>query len=135
MADSAGLSALTGQPLSDFDHVQQSVRIILTTPIGSRVMRRYFGSDVPDLIDRKLTQHNVLLIYAASALAILKWEPRFRVRRGRVLQIEPGLVDLEVGGVYYPRGHLGDYSVAEDKSVRVPFVVNGNGLLALGAAA
>lgn len=48
MANSTGISAIAGAVMTDWDHVQQSIRKILSTPIGSRVMRRNFGSDIPD---------------------------------------------------------------------------------------
>ncbi len=122
MADSTGVNAVTGKPLSDWDHVQQSIRIILTTPIGSRVMRRDFGSDLPDLIDAKMIQRNVLAIYSATATAIHRWEPRFRIRGGRVDSADvSGRLAIEIYGTYYPRGHLGDYSVAENVSTRVVY--------------
>ena len=43
--------------LNDMEHLKQSVRDILTTPLASRVMRREYGSLVPDL-DRKSTRLN-----------------------------------------------------------------------------
>lgn len=122
MADSTGLNAVTGKPLSDWDHTQQSICTILTTPIGARVMRRDFGSDLPDLVDRKMTSANVLAVYAASAVAISRWEPRFRMRFGRVSTAEPnGVLALEIHGLYFPLGHKGDLSVVESASVRVVF--------------
>lgn len=122
MADSTGLSAFTGGALSDWPHVEQSIRCILTTPIGSRVMRRTFGSDVPDLVDRKMTQANVLKVYSAAARAILNWEPRFRMSYARLVDANAsGLVQLEIFGTYFPRGHLGDYSIAENASTRIVY--------------
>lgn len=122
MADSSGLNAKTAAALSDWAHVAQSIDKILTTPIGSRVMRRTFGSDLPDLVDRKMTPANILKIYSASALAILLWEPRFRMTAGRVPDATAnGQVTIEIYGTYYPRGHLGDYSVAENASTRVVY--------------
>jgi phage baseplate assembly protein W len=135
MADSTGVNAATGKPLSDWDHVQQSIRKILTTPIGARVMRRDFGSDLPDLIDAKMTRKNILAAYSAAAAAIAKWEPRFRMRSGRVdragyLTTEDGrivrsgpggIVSIAILGTYFPRGHLGDYSIAESASTRIIF--------------
>jgi phage baseplate assembly protein W len=122
MADSSGTSALRGVALSDWDHVAQSIGKILTTPIGSRVMRREFGSDLPELVDRKMTSANILKVYAASALAIIRWEPRFRMKTGRVVSASAdGKLTIEIFGIYYPRGHLGDYSVAENASTRVVY--------------
>lgn len=120
MADSTGVSAAGGGYLSDWEHVQQSIGIILTTPLGSRVMRRDFGSLLHDYIDAKMSPRNVLGVYSASALAIAKWEPRFVMTRGAIKDARPqGVLSIEIFGTYYPRGHLGDYSIAEDASVRV----------------
>lgn len=122
MAGSTGVSSSIGTVLNDWPHVQQSIVKVLTTPIGSRVMRRDFGSEIPDLIDAKMIQKNVLAIYSAAAMAIAKWEPRFRVTGTAVNKLDAaGKVALAVSGTYYPRGHLGDYSVAEDASTRVVF--------------
>lgn len=122
MASSLGVSAVTGKRLSDWQHVEQSIGKILKTPIGARVMRRDFGSDLPDLVDQKMTPRNILAVYAAAATAIEKWEPRFRMKRGQVLSATAGgQLHLIVTGVYFPRGHLGDYSVSEDRTARVLF--------------
>jgi uncharacterized protein len=122
MAESQGTHARTGEALSDWQSVEQSIRKILTTPIGARVMRRTFGSDLPDLVDRKMIPANILKVYSAAASAILKWEPRFRMTAGRLVTAnESGQLQLEIYGTYYPRGHLGDYSVAENASTRVVY--------------
>lgn len=115
MPDSAGIDAATGQPLADWAHVEQSVRTILGTRIGSRVMRREFGSEVPDLVDRKMTQRNVLAVYSAAAVAIERWEPRFRLTRAQITAAgADGTISLILAGIYYPRGHLGDPTPAAD---------------------
>lgn len=120
MPSSTGVNAVTGAPLSDWEHTQQSIRKILKTPIGARVMRRDFGSELPDLIDAKMTPRNVLKLYSAAATAIQKWEPRFRMRFGRITRADvAGALSLEIYGIYFPLGHRGDYSIAEDQSLRV----------------
>lgn len=122
MADSTGVNAVTGQALSDWAHVEQSIRVILSTPIGSRVMRRDFGSDLPDLVDRKLTPRGILAVYSAAALAIDKYEPRFQLTKASIIAADhTGRIGLALFGTYYPRGHLSDYSIAEDKATRVVF--------------
>lgn len=122
MADSTGVSAASGAVLTGWAHVQQSISKILTTPIGSRVMRRDFGSDLPDLVDKKMIQRNVLAVYSAAATAIARWEPRFRMRGGAVSRADSdGVLALTIYGTYFPRGHVGDYTVAEDATARVVF--------------
>jgi phage baseplate assembly protein W len=119
MTDSTGLSADGGRTLTDWGHVEQSVRRILTTPLGTRVMRRDFGSRLFDFIDAKMTPRTALSMFSAAAEAIETWEPRFRVYGAKVVSTEvSGEIDLMLFGLYFPRGHLGDYTVVEDASIR-----------------
>lgn len=112
---SAGINRTTGRALADFAHVQQSINVILTTPIGSRVMRREFGSELFDLIDRPMTDQVILAIYSAVVVAIARWEPRFRVTSCGIINLDvAGLFEMELGGTYYPRGHRGDFTGAEE---------------------
>ena len=67
----------TLKPITEWEHVLQSIGMILTTPLRSRVMRREFGSELSDLIGRPMTPQIVLAVYAACALASAQWEPRF----------------------------------------------------------
>ncbi|MDR3002745.1 MAG: GPW/gp25 family protein [Acidovorax sp.] len=71
----------TGRSIGYTAHISQSIADILTTPIGSRLMRRRYGSFIPALIDRPATPANILRLQAATAQAIMKHEPRTRLRR------------------------------------------------------
>lgn len=71
-----GMNKATGRALSDLDHIVQSVNDILTTPIGSRIARREYGSLVPELIDQPTNDYTRMLIQAACVMAITRWEPR-----------------------------------------------------------
>ncbi|WP_337190361.1 GPW/gp25 family protein [Altericroceibacterium endophyticum] len=71
----------SGKALSGEDHIAQSIGDILTTPIGSRVMRRDYGSRLFELVDTPLNSRTSLLWTAATAAALDKWEPRLRVTR------------------------------------------------------
>jgi phage baseplate assembly protein W len=110
---STGINRGSGDVLRDFDHVQQSIGVILMTRIGSRVMRRDFGSELPDLVDRPPTDQVILALYSATVMAIARWEPRFAVTNLYVHRLdESGVVELQLAGIYYPRGHLGDFTQA-----------------------
>jgi len=85
-----GMNRTTGKPIEGNDHLAQSLGDLLSTPIGSRVMRRDYGSLLFGLIDQPLNPATRLLIFAASALAIRQWEPRLRVKRFG-LQLTGGL--------------------------------------------
>ncbi len=50
-----GMNAATGRNLTGLDHLHQSIADILSTPIGTRVMRRDYGSRLPELIDAPMT--------------------------------------------------------------------------------
>lgn len=101
--------------------MRQSIGVILTTPIGSRVMRREFGSELFDLIDRPMTDRVILAIYAAAVMAIARWEPRYAVTGCRITSAgADGAIGLEFNGTYYPRGHHGDFTPAGDQRIIVP---------------
>lgn len=92
----AGMDKRTGRALDELEHIRQSVADILTTPIGSRVMRRDYGSRLPELIDQPLTGATLLRAYSATIVALLRWEPRIRVRAiTRLVHAErPGALTL-----------------------------------------
>lgn len=75
----SGMSRDTGGALTDLDHIRQSVRDILLTPVGSRVMRRSYGSLLSSLIDQPQNEALRLQIMSACYMAILQWEPRVRL--------------------------------------------------------
>ncbi|MCD7096980.1 GPW/gp25 family protein [Stenotrophomonas sp. MMGLT7] len=76
-----GMSATTGQALEGTAHLAQSIADILTTPIGTRVMRRDYGSLLPELIDQPFNGATVTRIYGAIAGALMRWEQRLRITR------------------------------------------------------
>ena len=103
-----GMACVTGQALGGIDHLRQSVRDILTTPLNSRVMRRDYGSALPDLVDSNLTGLTLAQLYAATADALRRWEPRLRVTRvqavARPVDLEQGHVEIILDAVYLPEG-------------------------------
>lgn len=79
----------TGQALAGIEHLRQSVADIITTPIGSRVMRRTYGSLVPALLDQPLNKTTQMRVAAAATSALMRWEPRLLVRKIRLEQLRP----------------------------------------------
>lgn len=71
-----GMNSQTGLSISEAEHIRQSVSDILVTPVGSRVMRREYGSLLAAMIDRPQSPALRLQIMAACYSAIQKWEPR-----------------------------------------------------------
>lgn len=95
------MHTLSGQQISGIEHLRQSISKILTTPIGSRVQRRSFGSLLPELIDQPLNDYLVIQLYAATATALLIHEPRFQLSRVSLMTegVEKGRSQLELQGV------------------------------------
>lgn len=81
MNQNKGMSKKTGGVVSDIKHIEQSISDILTTPIGTRLIVRDYGSFIPDLIDQPLNQRILQLIRAATVLAIYRWEPRIEIKK------------------------------------------------------
>lgn len=74
-----GMNAATGRRMSEDEHIRQSCGDILKTPIGSRVMRREYGSLLPELIDHPAHGANRMRLMSATVMALLRWEPRIAV--------------------------------------------------------
>ena len=94
-----GMHAATGRSLTGLGHLRQSVTDILTTPMGSRIRRRRYGSEVPELIDQPLNSATVLRIYAATAYAIMLWEPRISLARMQLERGQSGAATLILSGI------------------------------------
>lgn len=100
-----GVDADTGLRTSGEAHLRQSVRDILTTPLGSRIMRRTYGSRLFKLVDAPLNAGTIAAIVAASAEPLDRWEPRFRLLRVRVAAATAGgRVSLDLDGERLPEG-------------------------------
>lgn len=92
----SGMSRHTGQGVDDPTHLAQSITDILTTPIGSRVMRRDYGSDLPRLIDAPINGETMVDIFAATAEALDRWEPRLKLSHVEITAAAAGRVDLQL---------------------------------------
>ena len=90
----------TGRAIDLPEHIAQSVADIVTTPLGSRVMRRDYGCLLPLLIDQPDNPATQIRITAAVAGALLRWEPRVRLMRlGLARDAErPGHAELQLRG-------------------------------------
>jgi hypothetical protein len=100
----SGVNALTGAPMGVLEHIRQSIGDILATPIGTRVMRREYGSALFALVDAPIDRVTVVDIVQATAAALSRWEPRVRVERVEVLTGEPGHLTLSLEVRYLATG-------------------------------
>lgn len=117
---SVGIDRRTGQVLTGWAHVVQSIEDILTTPVLTRVMMRLYGSDAPKLIDAPMNTASLLALYVAIAEALDAWEPRYELKHiGYTAAGADGAATIALVGVYYPDGHKGDRTPdnGEERSV------------------
>lgn len=99
-----GTDAATGKSLGGIAHLRQSVADILTTPIGTRIMRRDYGSRLFELVDAPINPETLLRMTAATGDAISKWEPRLKVTSVEHASTVPGELSITVKGKYLPDG-------------------------------
>jgi phage baseplate assembly protein W len=71
----------TGAPIDGIDEIAQSFGDILGTPIGTRIGRRTYGSELPELLDQPVNPVTILRVYAATAMALGRQEPRATLQR------------------------------------------------------
>lgn len=76
-----GMNPKTGTAVTDADHIAQSITDVLMTPIGSRVMRRSYGSHIVHLLDSPLNAATLMRLRVAIVSALLVWEPRIAISR------------------------------------------------------
>jgi phage baseplate assembly protein W len=76
-----GMDRHTGKPLAIEPHLRQSIADVVTTPQGSRVMLRDYGSGLRSLVDSPMSPQNVGRVANEVAEALDRWEPRFVIDR------------------------------------------------------
>ena len=99
-----GMNKNTGLTLEGIAHLRQSIEDILTTPKGTRVMRRNYGSNLPRLVDAPLNRETLIDIYGETAQALEEWEPRLKIKRVQATNAGPGWVELSIEATYLPNG-------------------------------
>ena len=91
-----GMNRHTGRQIDGPAHLGQSLMDLLTTPIGSRVMRRTYGSRLPEIIDQPMNGETLVDLYVSVAEAIQEWEPRIDLVQITVAEARPGYVALDL---------------------------------------
>lgn len=106
---SIGMDAETGRVLAGWEHVVQSIKDILSTNFGERIMREWYGSFVPALLGSQLNNREALRFFAALTSALEQWEPRYRIVRIVPMAVQrDGVLRLQIEGEFRPRALFGD---------------------------
>ena len=95
------MSQKTGKAISGQEHLIQSLKVLLSTPIGSRVMLPEYGSALSDLLDSPITPSTRLQINKSIFNAVAQWEPRFTLRQIQSISRDiDGEITLTLIGTY-----------------------------------
>lgn len=106
-----GMDRHTGQPISGFDHLLQSIEDILTTPLGSRLMRPEYGSTIRHFVDLPVSEGWKSAVQAEAARALKRWEPRLELTRVQVVSVLSGRITFRLSGTYLGDSKLLDVTV------------------------
>lgn len=100
------MNRVTGKTMSDKANLVQSIDNIISTPLGTRVTVRDFGSRLPYILDKPVTAGMITDCFVAIADALRKWEPRFSLLTLNInlSQLTSGIVYLTLTGIYKPLG-------------------------------
>lgn len=90
-----GMSRETGKQIDLSEHINQSITDILTTPIGSRLQRRQYGSYLFELIDSAGNEAGQLRLLAAAVDAVNQWEPRVMLENAELSVAMNGQMTLD----------------------------------------
>jgi len=93
-----GMNRNTGKQADDIEHIRQSVADILMTPVGTRLMRRTYGSLLSALIDQPQNPALKMQIMSACYMAILQWEPRVQLTAITYEPAADGSMVVEITG-------------------------------------
>ena len=93
-----------GKEISEINHLKQSIANILTTPIGSRAMRRDYGSNLFNKIDRPINGELIAEIYLDIVESLFIWEPRFEVGQVVAQEITQGKITIDLIGSFLKSG-------------------------------
>ena len=97
-----GMDVKTGKLIEGIDHLKQSVYDILSTPIGSRIMRRNYGSRLMYLLDQPMNAALIPQLQAAVVESLGNYEPRLKLSRVLVSGLDSGELNITIEGFYMP---------------------------------
>lgn len=128
-----GVNRKTGQVIVGWDHVRQSIEVILATHFHSRILRRWVGSFVPHILGESGVERIITRFFWAIASALDLNEPGYRIQRVHfegfaisdptapltdgVELFRLGEVFFRTEGIFMPRGHLGDFTPEQRRKI------------------
>ncbi len=80
------------------EKIKESIRIILGTAKGERVMRPDFGCDIHNFVFAVINTTTLTQMESAVKKALILWEPRIEVSsvNARPARVSEGIIDIEI---------------------------------------
>lgn len=102
-----GINARTGEVLTGFPEVLQSLQKIFSTWQGERVMREWFGNPGLKLLGENQTEATVIQWFNILYMLTELFEPRYKISHFEVNDMtQLGFSDFTLVGRYRPYAHL-----------------------------
>jgi phage baseplate assembly protein W len=90
----------TGELIQGWERIKQSIFVILTTRLKSRLMRLWWGSNFINMQDKPGNQEVMLAGMMAAIAAINTYEPEFKVTRVTIDEFDAsGQITITIEGV------------------------------------
>lgn len=96
----------TGLSISENEHIIQSLLDIATTAIGTRVMRREYGTILVPKVDAPMNAEYRMLLMSSLTMAFSQYEPRIEIRRINLKIKNPGHPKVEIEAVKKRTGEV-----------------------------
>lgn len=90
------MSRESGSNMTKIMHIKQSIEDICSTPLGSRVMRRNYGTKLANFIDQPTSEALFLKCCSTIYSGILMWEPRIHVTKISIGSISSGQMSIDI---------------------------------------
>ena len=120
------MSRYNGSDLTEIEHINQSLEDIAITPIGSRLMRRDYGTLLANLIDQPISEVLYLKIYSTLYTAYVRWEDRIDISEMNIADRKNGQLILDIVGFLKVNGNpFNMYSAVQLEDIkRIPSTVH-----------
>lgn len=105
------MSRETGIELTELEHIKQSLEDIATTPIGTHIMRREYGTLLATLMDQPISEALYLKIYSTLYTAYVRWEDRIEISQIQVADLKKGQLILDIVGFLKTNGDEKNMSI------------------------
>ena len=87
---------MQGTKMKYLASIEESIKDILLTPLGSRVMLPDYGSRLFELIDRKLDDEFRADLACYVIEAVEKWEPRVKIDEVKLISLKDHRLNFKV---------------------------------------